>query len=794
MSSNFIKNNLLIFAIFSPILFIGSGSFPFLGFSLFFLWLSILAFFSTQKKDADNYVWLIVNSLLALTLIFRTGPVIITFNILALLYSFCWQFFNKDKEIKYSFVNLIILPILLLLNLSRKGREYRIQLSELKNKTGDFFQKIKNKAKNEASQTESQNETKSSSVALQIVFGLVLTLVTLSFTIPLLASSNPIFARNIEGFFRFLSKIFNIFSLEGILHIFISIIFLIVLPYFFFALNGDKSVVKIKTTKIGKFGSLFFNIPKVALFLVLILFFISEIQLYFASSSPDTLRELNLGLGDLNREVFGRLSIVSFVIFAFTFFDRNDKKSNKITSLALLAQSFLLFLISAKTLFDYISDYSFTFTRYSGMISLIFVLGMLIIQFISALKNLNESRIIQMSLYFAYFVLLLVNILPYQFLILSFSNPETKEDKIFVYGEAGRNFDSYNFKKIYDEYEGIYKIEKALEQEQRFCENIMPEGSSRDEFLNECIKNPNKSTNSSYDHYDYNVVYNFEENQRRIFNLKEKYENFDLRNFNLAEFITYQQFKNVKIEKYTTSFNKDFSKKMDRNLTIPNSETYNTNINYIQYLRVENSATVEGDIVITDPNSSIYFGNDTTINGDVDLSKASNSTIKTLNGVTINGSLIIPTSIQMQAAYDFQVNEIVISEEDSGNGLVSFEDEPTISYIKRLNSDGIKDNEIDIVFSPDGSLENFNTLELETIPDQLPTPGNENSQEKRSQLIFTAPKFSIKSIEFRDADNLNLNNVKVEENINIPNGNLLIGKNTEIIGKINAKNIENEGN
>jgi len=192
----------------------------------------------------------------------------------------------------------------------------------------------------------------------------------------------------------------------------------------------------------------FFNIPKVSIFLTLILFFISQIQLYFAYNSPDTLRKMDLGLGDLNQEIFGQLSLVSLVIFGLVFVDKNRSKWNKVTSFGLLFETFFLFFMSATSLAKYISSYNLTMIRLYGIVLLILIFGIWVFENLNLLLNWTEAKFVRQTLGFMAILLILVNLLPFQFLIFQFNKPDNSNNFKSVYKEAGIGYDSYNFKTI----------------------------------------------------------------------------------------------------------------------------------------------------------------------------------------------------------------------------------------------------------------------------------------------------------------------------------------------------------
>jgi len=167
-----------------------------------------------------------------------------------LIYSFSFQLYQKQFEIKYTFFKVTFLPIILIIESIDSKHKYIQPFHNLIQSGFNKFQKNKDKEAN--SEKNSKNRA---NLTLQIIFGILLSQILLLLIIPLLASVNPIFAENTVFL---LKQISNIFSGVSIFRIIFGYILFLVLAVIFAALKSDLDDKKYAIRKLPVFGKIFF--------------------------------------------------------------------------------------------------------------------------------------------------------------------------------------------------------------------------------------------------------------------------------------------------------------------------------------------------------------------------------------------------------------------------------------------------------------------------------------------------------------------------------------------------------
>ncbi len=251
---------------------------------------------------------------------------------------------------------------------------------------------------------------------------LFVTVLLLLITIPLLASANPFFntlLQNVINFFN-LEWLFKLLAsdrpIEYILRLIAAVTLLYCLPRI---LTSTTEEVKTHFTK--HFFAINYLIPKVTMAVLLIIFFITQLQLYFAS--PQILQSMGYTNSRLTNEVFAQVTIVAFIVFLLAYFDKSRKKWNKALTYFLIVEAFFLVGIAFKSVYDYSSLYGFTEKRLWGYTTMTWLTCALTAFVYHYKKQTENLSFIKQILTLSLGVMLLVNVLNYDYLIYRYAKP-----------------------------------------------------------------------------------------------------------------------------------------------------------------------------------------------------------------------------------------------------------------------------------------------------------------------------------------------------------------------------------
>ncbi|HSW88576.1 MAG TPA: DUF4153 domain-containing protein [Candidatus Saccharimonadales bacterium] len=338
----------------------------------------------------------------------------------------------------------------------------------------------------------------------------IITLVILVITVPLLASANPFFNTllqqllkicNLEGLLTYLfADPLYVYILRGI-----ALLFLI----FFIPRILSISTVEIKMREKKQFLSINYLIPKIAMSCLLIIFLITQIQLYFASAQ--TLQNMGYTNSRLTNEVFFQVTLVAFIVFILTYLDTSKKRWNKQLTYLLLIEAFFLVAIAFKSVFDYTTLWGFTQKRLWGYTAMIWLTGILIL-FLYHYKKLTANlSFLKQSMIYTIGIILLVNILNFDYLIYHVDKPSTSAGIDYAY-LAGLSTDAHYFE---DE---LKELKPAIEQ------------------------------NNAIDRSKMDPAYTILSN---IDGLRYKYDPIkEINNFNISEYREYLATKHINVEAY----------------------------------------------------------------------------------------------------------------------------------------------------------------------------------------------------------------------------------------------------
>lgn len=277
---------------------------------------------------------------------------------------------------------------------------------------------------------------------------LIVTALVMIITIPLLASANPFFNALVQNLvhafnLEWLSKFLFADSVEIY---FLRIVFFLALLFFIprlltLTLEGSES----KPFK--AWFAIDYLFPKIAMAGLLMIFFVTQMQLYFASA--ETLLNMGYTNSRLTNEVFAQVTIVAFIVFLLAYFDKSRKNWNTRLTYFLIIEAFFLIGVAFKSVFDYSSLFGFTQKRLWGYTTMTWLTGAFIAFIYHYYKKTPHLRFVKQILTYTLGILLLVNVLNFDNLIASYYKPTMfgKEDYVYL---AGLSADAHNFKEVYE--------------------------------------------------------------------------------------------------------------------------------------------------------------------------------------------------------------------------------------------------------------------------------------------------------------------------------------------------------
>lgn len=335
----------------------------------------------------------------------------------------------------------------------------------------------------------------------KILFSLIISLIILLLTVPLLSFSNPIFSNLVSyvtSFFDLTKLVDILFSpLNFIRVVMFGFLFVFLPRVIFFARQADSGgVILIKRVKDV------LVLPSLLMVLLLTVFIITQLQLYFASAQ--SLAEMAITNSQATREVFGHLSVVALIIFLLAY-NSPTKRINRY----LIIQAFFLAFVALKSDWDYIDKFGLTEKRLYGLAVVGWIVGLMIVLGWKILSK-NRVNISYIAILFSGLVLMLVNIANFDYLIYHVNSARTGEGKDYYY-LSYLSSDARSYKD-------------HLENLQSLVEN-----------------NPNE-----YKYIDAGRVL-----VSNITDLQYKYAvDFDLREFNISEYLEYLSVKDVETQRY----------------------------------------------------------------------------------------------------------------------------------------------------------------------------------------------------------------------------------------------------
>ncbi len=447
--------------------------------SLTLITFMLLIYNRKKIKNEWDKIYLIFSLLFSVFLFIRSEPMISFFNLCATL-GFGLLLLIPYQKAKMGFLDFIYAPFMFMIRSVFIRSDYGLEFKEKK----ENFKKIQ---------------------IGELAVSILITIFLLAIVLPLLTTTNPFFQKLITDILKVLS-LENLLQNIGIENIFIWLIravffflFLFIIPKIITLINksGDYSLpFNQKTVPLG--------IPKLILASVLLIFFITQFQLYMADEV--TLKNLGLSHSQYAREVFGQLCVVAGLVFLLIFNDKNKAVLNKTLNWVLGIQGLFLTLMAFKSDFEYINAWGLTYIRLYGITLATWIMGIFILFFYNYKKEKPAFKFVKSTIIFSATILFLVNILNFDYLIYHYRKAATGQGIDYTY-LSNLSPDSQSYKSQFEKLEiaskaGSYKLE---------------------DYNN---KNP------------LIILYKIE-------SLQGKYSDFDLRTFNLSDYWQYRQIKDV---------------------------------------------------------------------------------------------------------------------------------------------------------------------------------------------------------------------------------------------------------
>lgn len=485
---------LLLSGVFSYLLVV-QKEFPYLGFSLIFAALSSLVYFLKKIKNWEDTLLYIILLFLSYCLVWRANDFLTFLNIISIFYAGSYFIFPYKERHQLTLVSTMFLPLVLFVRLIMTRN---ILIFDPQSLTG--------KEKKDTRQ-------KFTEIALSVVitFGLLVII------IPLLSSANPLFARLTEQVVKFfniqklLESLFSDFFTIHLLRIIFFLLFAFFIPRIvsFISQLTDNTAVKSPTEL-----NLPLFIPKLVVSLVLIVFFVTQAQLYFASS--ETLKALGYTNSQYAREVFAQLSVVAFIIFMLIYADKSKTGNTRLLTYFLMIQAFFLNLIAFKSDYDYSYRFGFTEKRLYGFTGVAWLTGLFGLFFYSQRSNQKHPLFLRNIIFLTCLTLVAVNIANFDYLTYHYSKSRTGEGTDYAYlSRLSTDSDSYH--------EQLQILNKSLMKDEK-------------------ITDMQRATAWSL--------------MMRVDRLRYKYKDLDWRTFNISDYLQYRKLQDLDIDKMRKLFEK----------------------------------------------------------------------------------------------------------------------------------------------------------------------------------------------------------------------------------------------
>jgi hypothetical protein len=474
-------------AVLAAFALVNDQSFPFLGMTLVISLLATLVFAFKKEKT-----WLLA-SLYACTLFFaffityRANEFLTFLNIVAALISGALLTRIQPSQKNIGFLDAGMAPILSLVT-SFFSTSYQYDLSSVRKSIS----------------LESFKDVKWSGLFKTVL----VTLISLLIVVPLLASANPLF----ESWVNKLVDIFNLDFLRVLLGSETWAMWMWRAIFFtFFVYFVPRLIVfsNIRTPYLnhGLLQSLTMSVPQAVVAGIVGVFFVSQIQLYFASF--ETLQSLGYTNSEQAREIFGQLSVVGVLILALNYNQQSRKPVARILTIALLVEVTFLTIIALKSVADYSYLWGLTYKRLWGFMGVVWMLSAIASFSYTYFQKLASELFVKSIILLTAGILMLVNLANFDALIYRFPPSESK-------GTV----------------------------DTRYLTTLSPDAHAYQALVTKLQAKPVEEMNSeelSWNLYQLRMI------SQRTTSLKEKYTHLDWQTFNFSEYWEYLDTKELNL-------------------------------------------------------------------------------------------------------------------------------------------------------------------------------------------------------------------------------------------------------
>jgi hypothetical protein len=479
--------------IFSYLIII-ANAFPYLGIAISLATLSTIVYFLKKEKTTYHQTLYALTLLLSFCIMYRANGFLTFLNITAVIFLGSLMSLPQIEFTQLGFLHFAFSPLNLFFRALVTKSEYYFNPNTLKNNS-----------------LQIKKDT-----AGEIIKSVLISLVILILIVPLLASANPLFNKLVTDFVRFfnLKKVIEylLLSQDYVLWLARLLVFFILIVFIPRLLTLTNLTTHLHHKLQSTVTKIHLLLPKTVVALILLLFFITQAQLYFAS--PQTLQLLGYTNSRYANEVFAQLTIVTIIIIALMYNDKNRSHWAKILTYILILEGFFLASIALKSVYDYSAQWGLTYKRLWGYAGVIWITAVLSFFAYKYYKNHSDTRFVKFVILFSALLLIGINCINFDYLIYHYGKSTTQQGTDYFY-LASLSPDSRSYKEQIE-----ILAEKALQDSNENETNTYTETQALQRLL------------------------------YKISDLQYKYKNLDLRAFNLSEYIQYQEIKDINTEKY----------------------------------------------------------------------------------------------------------------------------------------------------------------------------------------------------------------------------------------------------
>ncbi len=480
---------LLLSAVFSYLL-VYPYHFPFTSVSIVLACLASIGYmFKPQKKWIHHLLLGFVVSF-SVFIIVRSSPVITFLNIISITYFAALMMQSSGALMSVS--DIIFAPFTVFLKIAQTKNLYTLDHKDISEKIGIQWK-----------------------VNIPTLASIGVTAIVLALIIPLLSTANPLFGQLVHNLLSLInvSALFQaLFSDDSVLHVtrlIFFVLFALLLPRLASYMREFSIPAPGSSSVFNRLTLIPLKTPKITVAMVLGIFFITQLELYFASA--ETLRALNLTYSQYAREIFGQLLVVSLIIYGLVYNDEQHDFWSKLLTYILVFEAVFLSLMAFKSVYDYSSVWGFTHKRLWGYTGVIWVIGAFVIFILGYTEKIKKISVPFTTAILTGVVIVGVNSANFDYIIYHYAKTTTYSGYDYLY-VSGLSSDAQAYNLLYEK---IVIDGKTATDEQKFRLNLA----------------------------GYTLSWKIE-------NLQYKFKDADFRAFNFNEYSEYLRVKNINLEEF----------------------------------------------------------------------------------------------------------------------------------------------------------------------------------------------------------------------------------------------------